>query len=244
MKVADKNRTDYCTKKWNFLIGCRAISTGCKNCWACQQSACHLKRFREIVLKGPEKNLKWSGDIRILWDRLSKPASWANHEVIWVADTSDLFHEDLNEDFIAMIFSIMVTVPHHDYVVLTKRTERMQRLLSSVEFREKVSALAKKKIPWPLPNVRIGTSAENMDVAVERLPLLLATPAYYRLVSFQPLLSAMDVSKWLKKGKIHWAILGAEAGPPRREAYDGWFLDLSKQCKKAGIPYSTDCFPL
>lgn len=54
---------------------------------------------------------------------------------------------------------------------------------------------------WPLPNVMLGVTAEDQTRADERIPDLLATPAAKRFVSCEPLLSAIDLSKWLHDGR-------------------------------------------
>ena len=52
---------------------------------------------------------------------------------------------------------------------------------------------------WPgvLPNVWLGVSAERQQEADERVQELLATPAAVRFVSAEPLLGAIDFTKWL-----------------------------------------------
>lgn len=50
---------------------------------------------------------------------------------------------------------------------------------------------------WPLQNVWLGTSIEDQPTADERIPDLLATPAAVRFVSCEPLLSGIDLSKWV-----------------------------------------------
>ncbi|KZE34121.1 phage Gp37/Gp68 family protein [Chelatococcus daeguensis] len=47
-------------------------------------------------------------------------------------------------------------------------------------------------VPWPLPNVWLGVSAEDQRRADERVPDLLATPAAVRFVSAEPLLGPID----------------------------------------------------
>jgi protein gp37 len=54
-------------------------------------------------------------------------------------------------------------------------------------------------VPWPLPNVWVGTSIENQPMAERRMPELVKIPAAVRFVSFEPLLGPVDVSPWLYK---------------------------------------------
>lgn len=45
---------------------------------------------------------------------------------------------------------------------------------------------------WPLPNVWLGVSVEDQQTADERIPVLLATPAAVRFVSYEPALAPVD----------------------------------------------------
>ena len=56
-------------------------------------------------------------------------------------------------------------------------------------------------IAWPLKNCWMGVSAERQQEADARIPDLLATPAAVRFVSAEPLLSTLDLSKWLHDGR-------------------------------------------
>jgi protein gp37 len=49
-------------------------------------------------------------------------------------------------------------------------------------------------IPWPLPNVWLGVTAENQEQADKRIPLLLETPAAVKFVSIEPMLGAVDLT--------------------------------------------------
>ena len=82
--------------------------------------------------------------------------------------------------------------------------------------RERCPALKKiplgkfcQQIAWPLPNVVLGVSVEDQATADERIPHLLATPAACRMVSAEPLLSAVTLfehdefdDKWVGPGVI------------------------------------------
>lgn len=54
---------------------------------------------------------------------------------------------------------MMARAPQHTFQVLTKRAERMQRLLTHPKMRGFVG-----DAPWPLPNVWIGVSVESRRV--------------------------------------------------------------------------------
>jgi len=48
---------------------------------------------------------------------------------------------------------------------------------------------------WPLPNVWLGVTAENQEMADERIPILLQIPAAVRFVSVEPMLGPVDLTQ-------------------------------------------------
>lgn len=76
-------------------------------------------------------------------------------------------------------------------------------------------------VPWPLPNVWLGVSAEDQVRAEERIPQLLETPAAIRFVSAEPLLGPIDLTRLDQPN--------AGGGPywiDSLSAYEmGWFSD-------------------
>jgi hypothetical protein len=56
---------------------------------------------------------------------------------------------------------------------------------------------------WPLPNVWLGVTAENQEQADKRIPILLDTPAALRFVSIEPMLSHIDLTKYLVRYRCY-----------------------------------------
>jgi protein gp37 len=131
---------------------------------------------------------------------------------IFVNSMSDLFHENVPDEWIDRIFAVMALCPQHDFQVLTKRPARMLKYFSAGEgdLMERWGFWAshalhchtgvndlerdKSKAPsWPLPNVWLGVSVENQAAADERIPLLLQTPAAVRFISAEPLLGPVQL---------------------------------------------------
>ena len=65
--------------------------------------------------------------------RLNEPLMRRKPTLYFVSSMSDLFHEDIPDDFIGQVFDVMKQSPHHTFQVLTKRAERMARFLESRE---------------------------------------------------------------------------------------------------------------
>jgi protein gp37 len=125
---------------------------------------------------------------------------------------SDLFHEDVPDEFIVNVYAAMVAASWHTFQVLTKRPERRRYLLNAPSFREWVAERAAKLInalrgDRSLPatenlaawnagsarNIHEGVSVEDQQTADERIPILLQTPAAVRFVSAEPLLGPVQL---------------------------------------------------
>jgi hypothetical protein len=85
-------------------------------------------------------------------EALSIPYRWKKPRKIFVNSMSDLFHEKVSDEFILGVWKVMRETPHHNYQILTKRPERVATLVAS-------------RMDDILPNVWLGISIENADVA-------------------------------------------------------------------------------
>jgi protein gp37 len=130
--------------------------------------------------------------------------------MVFVNSMSDLFHDQVPDEFIARVFAVMAIARRHTFQVLTKRHGRMRSLLSSPSFGHLVAEQGRAhhvgcQQDWlavgamlggrPLPNVWLGVSAEDQKRADIRIPALLATPAAVRFVSAEPLLGPIDLKQ-------------------------------------------------
>jgi protein gp37 len=122
-------------------------------------------------------------------------------------------------------------------------------------------------MPWPLPNVWIGTSCENQKTADERIPHLLRCPSAVRFLSIEPMLGPISLpygakcfscgfehtkfntpncvkcgSRIYEKHQpiipgIDWVIVGGESGPHARPMHPNWVRSIRDQCVAAGVPF-------
>lgn len=113
---------------WNPVRGCKRVSEGCRNCYAEQIAA----RFSgpgqpyEGLARRSENGPRWTGHIRTVPAKLSEPLRWRKPRMVFVNSMSDLFHEDVPDDFIAAVFGVMASSPRHTFQILTKRPTRMR----------------------------------------------------------------------------------------------------------------------
>jgi protein gp37 len=131
---------------------------------------------------------------------------------------SDLFHEDIPEEFIHQVFAVMGRATQHVFQVLTKRADRLLKLAP--------------RLSWP-SNVWQGVSVENSDY-VWRVERLARVPATVRFLSIEPLLGPIDS---LPLHGISWVIVGGESGPGHRPLEAAWVRSVRDQCRRRGVPF-------
>ncbi len=151
-------------------------------------------------------------------DVLSEPKLWKKPRTVFVNSMSDLFHEDIPDNFIIETFKVMNRFPIHTFQVLTKRAERL--------------AVLSDKIKWT-KNIWIGITVESSEY-VNRVECLNYTSAFVKFLSMEPLLSPVID---LNLSNIDWVIVGGESGPKARPISEEWVLDIKDQCKTAGVPF-------
>ena len=218
--MADGSPIEWTDATWNPITGCSVVSPGCTNCYAMGLAGTRLKHHpsRAGLTRETKAGPVWTGEVRLNEQWLTQPLSWRKPRMIFVCAHGDLFHESVPDEWIDRVFAVMALAPQHTFQVLTKRSARMRAYLSERDARQRgrqeavnVAAMNMimeglippcKSVPWPLPNVWLGVSAEDQRRADERIPDLLATLAAVRFVSAEPLLgpidfNRIDVATWL-----------------------------------------------
>ena len=256
-------KISWCTDVWNPVVGCTKVSAGCDHCYAAKVHNQRFKAKKKGKTEGA-KNLPVQYDvpfnvIQLKPERLEMPLRWRRPRRIFVNSMSDLFHEQVPDEFIDRVFAVMALAPQHTFQVLTKRPERMaEYILSRPEAAGSVHG-GRTIYPWPsdtewpLPNVHLGTSVEDQRAADERIPHLLRTPATVRFLSCEPLLGRVELSclsGWdtahavkglgrpiLGTDGIGWVIAGGESGPGHRPMKTEWMRSIRDQCKSAGVAF-------
>jgi protein gp37 len=212
---------------WNPVTGCDRVSEGCDHCYALTLAA-RLKAMgnpRYQVDGGPRRSGPGFG-VTLHADKLKEPLGWRKPKIVFVNSMSDLFHDEVTDDFVLDVFQSMRHTPQHTYQVLTKRPGRMASLLR--HWRE-------EGVIGPLPNVWLGTSVENQRWADIRIPPLLRTPAAVRFLSCEPLLGPIDLGPSARH--IDWVIVGGESGPHHRPVEPGWVRALREECLRVGVSF-------
>jgi protein gp37 len=218
--MGDKTKIEWCDSTWNPVRGCTQVSTGCKNCYA--------ERFAKRWGGIPGHPFEQGFDVRLVPSALGLPERWKQPRRIFVNSMSDLFHEDVPFNFIALALAVMQSTPRHTYHVLTKRPARMNRVY---EWLANAKAWTGPSY-WTLHNLWLGVSVEDRRSAEERIPLLIKTPAAHLFLSIEPLLEDLGT---LDLRGIDWVIVGGESGPGARPMHTQWAIDIVQQCRKAKV---------
>jgi protein gp37 len=260
-------------RSWNPVTGCDKVSEGCglPRFAGDKSGGCYAEAIARRF--AGSKAFPHGFALTLRPQRLADPLSWREPARMFVNSMSDLYHQQVPDEYIARIFAVMALSPQHQYIVLTKRHARMRVLLSGrggFDLHEAITEVIEQDydlgetgrlaVPWPLPNLVCGVSAETQAWARARVPALLETPAAVRMVSAEPLLSPIDLRTLTRPGRsidaltgdvktssgevyaaapgaIDWVIAGAESGPGARPMAPEWVRSLRDQCVATGTAF-------
>lgn len=213
--MSANSKIEWTDATWNPVRGCTKISPGCLHCYA----ETFAERFRGV----PGHPFEQGFDLRLVREKLGDPLRWSKSQMVFVNSMSDLFHEKVPDDYIVSVARVMKAANWHTYQVLTKRADRLQKLLKG-----KLSFAAEQ------PHIWWGVSAENQKHGLPRIDLLRNSPAQIRFLSIEPLLEDLGV---LNLRKIDWVIVGGESGPGARPMNSDWVRNVRAQCRAAGVAF-------
>lgn len=212
---------EWTDETWNPMTGCTKISAGCDHCYA--HTLAHTKTrdvyLRHLPVIDTDANRADPFAPRFWQERLEKPLSWKTPRRIFVNSMSDVFHASFSFAMIERVFAVMNAAHWHQFQVLTKRPERALRYAD--------------RLPWS-PNIWIGTSIENMDVAKRADYLRRIDAASVRFISAEPLLGSLVT---LNLEHIDWVIGGGESGIGYRPVHIDWARSLRDLCQGAGVAF-------
>jgi len=200
---------------WNPVRGCTKISPGCKHCYA----ETFAERFRGVKGHPYEQGF----DLRLVPEKLGEPLRWRTPKMIFVNSMSDLFHDAVPEEYVEVVAKVMMSAKWHTYQVLTKRSERLRKLLNST-----LGFAANQ------PHIWWGVSVEDREYGLPRVEDLRGAKAAVRFLSVEPLLE--DLGK-LNLDGLAWVIVGGESGPGARPMKEEWVVSVRDQCRRAKVPF-------
>jgi protein gp37 len=213
--MSSQSTIEWTDATWNPVRGCTKVSPGCKYCYA----ETFAERFRGVPGHPYERGF----DLRLVPEKLAEPLRWARSRMIFVNSMSDLFHEDVPDDYILRVAEVMSLANWHVFQVLTKRSKRMKEMLET-----SLNPYAQRRHIW------WGVSVENKKHGLPRIDHLRSAPAAIRFLSVEPLIE--DLGKINIDG-ISWVIVGGESGPKARPIKQEWVMSVRDQCRAAQIPF-------
>jgi len=208
--MATVTKIEWTEVTWNPVTGCTKLTQGCKHCYAERMA----KRLHAMGAPRYANGFK----LTLQEDLIDLPRSWRRPKLVFVNSMSDLFQEDVPVEFIRRVFETMAACPQHTFQVLTKRSERLTELAST--------------LPWR-NNIWIGVSIENLQV-IDRVSHLRKVPAAVRFLSCEPLIGPLDP---LPLEGVHWVIVGGESGPRARPMRSEWVTSILEQCRAAEVAF-------
>jgi protein gp37 len=125
---------EWTDETWNPLRGCSRKSQGCVHCYAEPIAARFSGKGQPyeglahfVTRPDGSREARWTGTVAMADDRvLTQPLRWREPRKVFVNSMSDLFHEDVPDEWIDRIFAVMALAPQHTFQILTKRPERMR----------------------------------------------------------------------------------------------------------------------
>ena len=213
--MSDATKIEWADATWNPIRGCTKISPGCKNCYA----STFAERFRGV----PGHPYEQGFDLRLVPEKLEEPLRWNRSRHIFVNSMSDLFHENVSDEYVRRVADIMLQADWHIYQVLTKRSDRLRRMLD-----DQLSTHASRSHIW------WGVSVEDRKHGLPRIEHLRQSPATVRFLSIEPLLEDLG---HLDLQNISWVIVGGESGPRARSLKREWVTSILRQCEEQSVPF-------
>ena len=200
---------------WNPWHGCHKYSAGCLNCYVYRIDS-KYERDSSVVTKNKtfyapiEKNKK--GEYKI-----------KSGSIIYTCFSSDFFVSDADE-WRVEAWEMIKERSDCEFMFLTKRIERFYDVIPP---------------DWGdgYPNVYIVCTVENQAMADIRLPIYMKAPIKKKAIACAPLLSKIEIEKYLDETIIEVDADG-ESGTNARVCDYNWILNIREQCINKGIKFT------
>ncbi|MBF0135085.1 MAG: phage Gp37/Gp68 family protein [Magnetococcus sp. DMHC-1] len=219
--MGKNSKIDWTHHTFNPWWGCEKVSTGCDHCYA-QIWAARMG----MRIWGHDAERRFFGDQHwrepLRWNQSAERQQ--ERQKVFCSSMADVFEERKDLDPLReRLWSLIANTPWLDWLLVTKRPECVPKMVPWNN-------------DWPA-HVWLGTTAENQECAMHRLPYLLDTPAKVRFVSCEPLVGAVDLGPWIGPNGLDWVIAGGESGARARPMQPKWVEKIYQQCKKAGVSF-------
>lgn len=278
--MADATRIEWADSTFNPWMGCTKVSPACDHCYAERDTA----RFGRVEWGAGKPRVRTSESNwrkPIAWNSMPfhecAKCRWRGHlpetlrcpecngcrftvarRRVFCASLADVFDNEVNPQWRADLFDLILRTPNLDWLLLTKRIGNAHRLYMESELCTNFPR-----------NVWLGATICTQAEADRDIPKLLATPASVRFLSIEPMLEpvklprvcacgcgkpmevavreAMDSPAALNRDQaeaaiettlgVDWVVCGGESGPQARPMHPQWVRSLRDQCAAHGVPF-------
>jgi len=257
--MGENSKISWCDHTFNPWMGCTKVSQGCKHCYA------------ETLMDHRYGKVKWGPAgtrVRTSAANWRKPLQWnrqaekeGRRYKVSCASLADVF-EDRAElvPWRVDLLKLIGQTPHLDWLLLTKRPENVLSMITDAgelllvtghrADGVKILRWMKHGYEYAPANVWIGTSVEDQQQAINRIPALLSISAAVRFLSCEPLLGPVDLWPYTiphfaaddprhypHRDGVEWVIAGAESGKGARWMDLDWVRKIRDQCAVQCIPF-------
>lgn len=235
------SKIPYCDETLNCVVGCTPCSPACEHCWS---KDLHDKRH-EAYLAGkklPKQYAKPFSEIQLLPERLEQLKHWRKPKTIFVCSGSDLFHEDVSEDFIDKIMAATIAKRsrQHTYLFLTKRIDIAKKYFETLKGFGVMRLLQMADVSSAHfgDNIIPGIPVWNQKSADRDIPILLDCWKGKIWLSIEPPLEPICLDNFINASEslVDQIIVGCESGTNRRYCPENWIRNIVTQCDMAKTP--------
>lgn len=195
--------------QWNPWHGCHKCSPGCLHCYVYYLDK---KRSKDasIVTKS-----KTNFNLPLKKDKLGNYKIKSGTELA-TCFTSDFFLEEADE-WRKSAWEIIKKRSDVNFLIPTKRIERLNACIPD---------------DWGsgYDNVTIALTCENQEKCDKRMPIFLNAKIKHRYVFVAPILEDVDLSKYLKTGKIEMVSVSGESYENARVCDFSWVIHIKETC--------------
>jgi protein gp37 len=220
--MAENSKIEWTDHTFNPWVGCTKVSAACDHCYA----ESWAKRTGQPGLWAGERRRTSESNWRqpIKWNRQAEAEGVRKR--VFCASLADVFDNQVHDAWRADLFQLIEETPSLDWQLLTKRPQNARKMLNP---------LGGTRV---LPNVWIGTTAENQVEYWRRWNHLSVVPARIRFISYEPALGPLgDLRLSGTLPRPDWFICGGESGPGARPMHPTWAREVRDQCAAAGVPF-------
>lgn len=202
---------------WSVLNpwhGCHKKSPGCLNCYM----------YRRDARYGLDSSKIYKTSSFDILNKKKKDGSYSyKTDTCFLCMTSDFFIEEADA-WRKEMYAMIKERKDINFYVVTKRPERFYASLP---------------IDWGkgYDNFIICPTIENQEMADERCKVLLTLPVKHKELIIEPMLSHIDIDKYLSTHQIEHVTVGGESGTKTRPMDFDWVLDIRKQCQKNNVGF-------